>query len=984
MRSIGIPALWTALWLLVLCPCQPALALDPQKAITQYGHRVWKAQDGLPQDSIQAIAQTPDGYLWLGTRGGLVRFDGLQFDPVPGSAAEGLKPDIINALLVTRDGSLWIGQENEVLTRFKDAQFQAVDPLRHIENGKYSLSFVRALWEGREGDLWVGQYGSGLFHLKGQETTRFPTPDLLVRAVWGDGQGNLWVGTQNGLCRLQNGKYVCYNTGEGLSHSFVQALYQDRRGTLWVGTRGGLTSYQAGRFRRFTTHDGLSHDDITALLEDRDGNLWIGTQQGGLNRLRDGRFSSFTKTEGLSDNQVQSLYEDREGNLWVGTQNGLNRFHEQRFTSYTVKEGLPHENTTSVLGTRDGSIWTFMDGGGVSRLKDGVITSYTSRQGLTSNYGGSLYESQDGSLWVGTDRGLNRIRDGRISKYTGQGALPGWYIHMVADDEGGMLLSVTSLRLKLLRNDRLLPYPPVKLDDDTFSIHRQADGTIWFCTSVGLVRHKQGQTRWYTSKDGLASNLVYSVYEDQKGGIWIATGKGLSLWKDEKLTTFGAAQGLFESSIYWILEAADSDFWISSLQGIYRVSRTGLEACAVDPKKQVSYVKYDTSDGLPSSECNKSTPGAWKALDGRLWFATKKGLVMIDPARVKLNPLAPPVTIEQARIGKQEFDPRLKASVPPGNQDVEVHYAGLSFQAPEKVRFKYLLEGYDRDWVDCGARRMAYYTHLPPRDYRFRVKACNNDGVWNEAGASFDFHLAPYFYQRLWFYLFCVAVVALLGLAVHRFRVRELKARFSAVFAERTRIAGELHDTVEQGLAMILLQLESAAAGLSESSVKAQKHLGLARQLVKHNLVEARRSVLELYSQDLDDADLVEAVSQMASQLTTDTSIQAHIRVTGTSRSLPAEASHHLLRICQEAITNGVKHARASEILVTLNFHPQEIHFSVQDNGCGFDPNSPLHQSGGHFGLLGMRQRAKRLGAALTVQSHQGQGTEILVSIPNQ
>jgi ligand-binding sensor domain-containing protein len=215
-----------------------------------------------------------------------------------------------------------------------------------------------------------------------------------------------------------------------------------------------------------------------------------------------------------------------------------------------------------------------MDGGGVSRLKDGVITSYTSRQGLTSNYGGSLYESQDGSLWVGTDRGLNQIRDGRISKYTGQGALPGWYIHMVADDQGGMLLSVTSLRLRLLRNDRLLPYSTVKLDDDTFSIHRQADGTIWFCTSVGLVRHKQGQTRWYTSKDGLASNLVYSVYEDQKGGIWIATGKGLSLWKDGKLTTFGAAQGLFDQHLL-DPEAADSNFWISSYQGIYQVS-TGL------------------------------------------------------------------------------------------------------------------------------------------------------------------------------------------------------------------------------------------------------------------------------------------------------------------------------------------------------------------------------------------------------------------------
>src|SRR5262245_37620405 len=357
-----------------------AFALDPHKAITQYGHKVWRTQDGLPQDSVQAIAQTPDGYLWLGTRGGLIRFDGLQFTSIQGSSGQGFRPDIINALLVGRDGSLWIGQENEVLSRFKDGQFQSVDPLRHVENGKYSLRFVRAFWETPEGDLWVGQFGSGLFHLKGEAAARFPPPDRLVRAVWGDGRGSLWVGTHDGLCRFHEGEFTCYTTRDGLSHSLVQALYQDRRGTLWVGTRGGLTSFQANQFRRFTTRDGLSHDDITAVLEDRDGNLWIGTQQGGLNRLRDGRFTACTKSEGLSDTQVQSLNENREGNLWVATRNVFNRFHEQRFTSYTVKEGLPHENTTSVIGTRDGSIWTFMDGGGVSRLKNGTITRHTSRQ----------------------------------------------------------------------------------------------------------------------------------------------------------------------------------------------------------------------------------------------------------------------------------------------------------------------------------------------------------------------------------------------------------------------------------------------------------------------------------------------------------------------------------------------------------------------------------------------------------------------------
>jgi signal transduction histidine kinase len=293
---------------------------------------------------------------------------------------------------------------------------------------------------------------------------------------------------------------------------------------------------------------------------------------------------------------------------------------------------------------------------------------------------------------------------------------------------------------------------------------------------------------------------------------------------------------------------------------------------------------------------------------------------MIDPANLKLNAQPPPVIIQQAIIGKQAFDPRLKAEAPPGSGDVEVHYTGLSFQAPEKIRFKYLLEGFDKEWVDAGIRRMAYYTHLSPGDYRFRVMACNSDGVWNESSASFDFHLSPYFYQGSWFYLLCAAIVTLMALAVHRFRVRAMKARFSAVFAERNRIAGELHDTVEQGLAMILLQLESAAAKLSESAEGARKHLELAGSLVKHNLVEARHSVFELYSQEWENRDLVTAVSQLAEQLTAGSPVEARAQVSGSPRNLSASASHHLLLICQEAITNALKHAGASQICTTLSF----------------------------------------------------------------
>ncbi len=779
-----------AVALALALPAAPAMALDPDLAITQYSHRAWVADrspGALPQSSVASIRQTHDGYLWLGTQVGLARFDGVRFKVFSSQTHDQIRHNVIWSLLEDLDGALWIGTRGGGLTRLKNGAF--------VNFGKeqgLSSDEVGALWQTADGSLWIGTRGGGLNRYKEGVVTTFTTADGLssdtIYALYGDRDGTLWIGTDGGgVTRLKDGAFTKLTTQQGLSHDSVYAFLQDRSGALWIGTGAGLNRWQDGALKVFRTRDGLSNDNIRALHEDRDGNLWIGTDGGGLNRYARGRFSAFTSRQGLSSDNVISLYEDREGSLWIGTDaGGVNRLKDNKFVSYTAQEGLPNDNARSFIEVPDGALWigTF---GGLARYQDGAFKTYTTRDGLSADVVLSLAVDGDGAVWAGTlGGGLNHLHHGKVTRYSrAQGLSNETVLALLRDRDGTLWAGTRSGGLNRLDKGRFRAYTTEHGlgSNDVRYLLEARDGGLWIATLGGsLNRMKDGVLRAYTRKDGLSSDLVLSVHEDEDGTLWIGTfGGGLNRMKDGKVTAYTARDGMPDDVVFQILDDGRGNLWLSSNHGVARLAKRELEDFAAGRVTRLNPATYGESDGMRSAECNGAhQPAGWRARDGRRWFPTIRGIATVDPDRMPLNALPPPVVIEEFRVNGQEVPLAGGAELEPGRSRLDFQFTALSLLAPEKVQFRYKLEGFDEDWVQGGTERAASYTNLPPGQYAFRVAASNNDGVWNEEGATLPFEQAPRFYQRRAFYLVYVLALALAvaaGMRLQRRRVRQLQAR---------------------------------------------------------------------------------------------------------------------------------------------------------------------------------------------------------------
>ncbi|MEP7340012.1 MAG: two-component regulator propeller domain-containing protein [Acidobacteriota bacterium] len=752
------------------------------KSPTQYRHDVWGVEQGLPQTSVQTLLQTRDGYLWFGTIEGLVRFDGVRFTIFDKSNTPVMKNHNAQALCEDRAGDLWIGTSGGLL-RYRAGSFTLYTTAEGLAS-----NLIKTLYEDRAGQLWIGTDGGGLNRFTAGAFTLFTSTDGLpgnyVSSLTEDAAGALWIGTNAGLGRFKDGSFSAFGTKDGLSSAWVSALFADRAGALWVGTDNGLNRLQHGRWTVFTTKDGLSINNILSVYEDRQGSLWVGTRGGWLNRFGQGRFTAFAAKEDLLNTSVQAIHEDREGNLWVGGQaNGLNRFSVGKFTTYTTAEGLSYDVTNTIQEDRQGNVWIGTIGG-LSRLSNGVFTNFGIRDGLSHSRVMAFTEDHDGNLWIATGDGkLNRFRDGRFSLFAAQSQLPKNMIRAVYEDRAGALwIGTGGSGLSRCQAGQCVTFTTQDGLAENFIriVTEDRAGNLWIGTRTnGLSRFKDGRFTNYSSRDGLAKEAVLSLYEDGAGYLWVGTyGGGLSRIKDGRITTYTVREGLYDDVAHQILEDGRGNLWISCNKGIYRVSKHELNLVAEGRLKSVTSVAYGLEDGMKSRECNgASPPSGWKTRDGRLWFPTIKGVVVIDPEHLEFNTLPPPVAIDRMLVDKQPVSPGQAAHLPPGEGDLEFHYAGLSFVAPEKVRFKYKLEGFDKDWVNADARRVAYYTNIAPGQYHFRVVACNNDGVWNEAGATLDFYLAPHLYQTFWFYALCLLAGILAGIALYRLRVNRMKAR---------------------------------------------------------------------------------------------------------------------------------------------------------------------------------------------------------------
>lgn len=804
----------------LVCAFPVLASLDPNRPLTQYTQDVWGTDAGLPPGSVTAVAQTRDGYLWVGTEEGLARFDGVHFTSFNGHNTPGLQANQISTLLVDSKQRLWIGTTSGGLTLLANGKFVHFGAQNGLSNDA-----ILSLYEDKGGVLWAGTDGGGLNCLRNGSFSQRGVPHALstgaIFSIAGARDGSLWLGTHDGLAHLTNGTLTLYTRKDGLPDDYIKSVHVDRSGNLWVGTNGGgLSEFVNGRFINYTLHDGLAGNSIWSIYEDRMGTIWIATTDGGLSRFHDGKLSSYSEKDGLPSNRVFSFLEDHEGDLWIGTGGGgLVRLKSAAFFALTRRDGLSDDVVLPVFEDSHGAIWMGTNGAGLNRFKDGHVTVYTTQNGLSDNGIFSLAEDREGSLWIATRRGLNRLKDGKFSVFNVNFGLPANIVLCLYEDRDGVLWAGSRGGLSRFDGKRFRTYTTVDglSNDYVTSIYEAADRTLWIGTGGGgLDKLASGRFTNYSTRNGLSSDVIRTLSGDADGTLWIGTsGGGIDRLKNGRFTVYNTRTGLFNDEIFQILSDGYGYLWMSSNKGVFRVSKRQLEAYAAGRLARITGTLYGQSDGLKSKECNGGfQPAGWATHDGRLLFPTMKGgLAIVNPGQLKPNPIPPPVAIERASVDGTDFNTVQPFRAKPGKGQLEFEFTALSLIAPEKIRFKYRLEGFDKDWVDAGTRRVAYYTNISPGEYRFTVIACNNDGVWNYNGASLPFKLSPHFYQTPFFSALSVALLTGLSVLIYRLRVNRL-------IANEKKLVSLVNDRT-QSLREEVQAKERARAELA----KAQQHL---------------------------------------------------------------------------------------------------------------------------------------------------------------
>ncbi len=768
------------------------------------------------------------------------------------------------------------------------------------------------------------------------------------------------VGSKNSLILQGGGLKSRLTAGRELPGSRIQVVLADHQGTLWIGTNAGLARWGNGKLDRLAVTDSLGSQSVLALMEDREGNIWVGTETGGLHILRDQRFKALTVHDGLSSDNTTTVVEDRSGALWVGTGgNGLNVVRpgeagKTAIGTYTVRNGLPSDVILSLAPAPNGDMWVGTPDG-LSRIRGGQVNTFTSADGLPDDFIRSLLVDPDGALWIATRRGLTHWAR----------PLPGVDMVTYTHAEG-------------LGNDLV------------GAMARDSGGDLWIATFAGLSRLHHGKITNFTTSHGLSSNVITALLPRAKGTLLIGTqDRGWNLWDGQRFSRV-TSDRLKSTNIHAMLDDGHNHLWFATGDGIARCDCGGI-AGSMEGVDCLNWIEFSTADGLISRETAiNSHPSAWQANDGRLWFATPKGLESVDPAHFPVNIAPPPVAIE--RFAVDDRDQPLRGagesiSIPAGHNHFQFDYAGLSFVAPQKVRYRFKLEGFDRTWTEAGSRRIAYYTNIPPGRYTFRVQAANNDGVWNTQGAALAFELRPHFYQTIWFYALMALALAGMVLLLLRLRLLRAEREFRAVLGERNRIAREIHDTLAQGYVGVSVQLEILTELLRHNKIEAAtKHLDQTRGIVREGLADARQSIWSLRSQDANETTLPVQMRRLVEQAEGH-GLEANFSLYGAYRPLPPGTEREILRVTQEAIHNVKKHAAAQNLTVQLEYGPAEVAVEVRDDGRGFAVDQipaagKPPESAGHYGLTGMRERAAILGATFEVTSEPGAGTTVRLRTP--
>jgi signal transduction histidine kinase/ligand-binding sensor domain-containing protein len=963
-----------ALLLCLLAWPSPARA-DVGGGLAGYSVTTWTEKEGLPAGRIRAMAQSGEGYLWLGLETGLVRFDGLRF--VRWDAGR-MPAGSVWSLHIARDSSLWIG-------------LSSATPIARLHNGRLTVfgaadglpnTLAASFYEDRGGALWAGTL-SGLFRFTGQRWERVNVADTgssPVIGVYEDGEGRLLAATPSGVYRRPSPDAPFELVAPVAVASNVHFSFtRDRAGTVWV------SDFHDGFHRLDQSRPPAGAEGVRGwgvqLLHDRRGAMWVATQGQGLWRVSHNSEAGTasvavaTMRDGLASEAVLALLEDREGNIWLGTPGGL-----QRLSSHRVTPLRDLGVARALEAMPDGAMWVGTSSG-LKRFSGDESRLFTEADGLPGAVVLALHSGPRGELWAATEMGVAIYRNGRFARLQlPKGVtLPRIFAFATAGEDVWMRDFFS--RVHHWRDGALLPVDdiPEPFRTNLRSMHTDRHGRVWFGAGDGqlAVRDSSGALQVQQLPIGGAARL----YEDPQGVLWVGGDDGMSRVDGGDVVSITREQG-FPGSVKSIVEDGRGDLWVGIGTGIIRLEKAHfLDAARSGDVRKLRYRFFNAADGVAGIPIAEGTCTGVRAADGRMWFVTSGGLTIVDPDRVGPPPVMPPVRIESVTADAQKFDPQSGLFAPSRTSHLHIAFTALTLTDPTRIRFRYRLDGFDDDWIDPGNSREAVYTNLPPRQYRFVVEATNGDGVWTP-GATWNFGVEPMFYQTRWFAVVITAMAGLVVAAVWRLRVRSVRRQFALVLAERIRMSRAIHDTLLQGLAGLALQMDDLSHTLDEPEPgSARGRVVKIRRQVEEYIREARQSIWDLRSLRLAESDLPNALKQAGERAIGERPVALEFTVTGTPHRCAPVVEEQLLLIGQEAVNNAVQHGRATRVGMEITYDDGHTRLRVSDDGCGFDPGA-LNGAHGHYGLISMRERAEQVRGRVRIDSAPGRGTLVEAVVP--
>ncbi len=1001
---------WAITSLAALCLTVSASAVDPARDVSQYLRESWGAEKGFPGESITAIAQTSNGYLWIGTDKDLVRFDGFNFREFEWAHPDPIGIGPVRTLVVDASDNLWILLQNTQVFRYHNGIFEpirgwaeggttamargssgavllsssAAGTLTYGGNGFRSLSSAALLtdaarapheqatpfsWFDRlasptllvismaqtdDGKIWLATEHRGLFYLQQGHISSVSNGGAVttIHCFLPLKNSELWLGTANGVLRWNGTELSSAGVPSSLLNLDVLSMLRDRDLNIWIGTSRGLFRYNANGVSLLGAHE--TRGPVTALFEDREGSIWFGSARG-LERLRDSDFVTYSIPNSKSQS-TGPVYVDSRGRTWIAPIEGGLRWLKGEKNGAVTAAGIANDVVYSITGTDKDDVWLGRQQGGLTHLRYSgtsfTAKTYIKADGLVQNSVYAVYESRDGTVWSGTlSGGISELKGGHFTNYTTTDGLPSNTVSSIAEGP---------------------------------------DGTIWFGTPKGLSEFSKNHWRTYGVRDGLVSQDINCLLEDSGGVLWIGTAGGLAFLRNGRVQTPPGTQSWLTEPIFGIAEDGSGSLWIATSARVLRARRASLTSNKV--LEDSAFRMYGRDNGLAGTEGVKRFRSVLADSQGNVWFSTTHGLSVVNPDRSAVNSFPPLLRVETVAVDGNEVNLEQPIRFPSGKHRIVFHYLGLTLASPERIRYRYWLDGFDRGWSDATSNREAAFANLSPGRYRFRLMCSNSDSILNTEGASIDFSVLPTFYQTTWFRMLGVTAFLTLLWSIYQLRVQQLQRRFNIALEarvnERTRIARDLHDTLLQSFNALLLRFQAASDLFSAHSDEAKGVLDSAIDQTAQALIEGRDAVQQLRSTSLGSNDLVGALGSLGKALAADGSNgdapAYHLEVEGTPRDLLPITRDEVYRIAGEALRNAFRHARARNLEVEIHYDTRQLRLRIRDDGQGIDPQL-LRTDGlsGHYGLSGMRERAQSLGGELTIWSEVNSGTEIDLTVPS-